>query len=323
MNELIPSENRGMTAADIRAGVQLIQEVMAATMIKDIHYGTIPGTPKPTLYKAGSEKILTTFRIAAYPKEVDDLSSYDEARFRVKVHGIHQPTGMLIGVGIGECSSMEEKYKWRKPVCQEEFDETPEDRRRVVWKKGKQGEKPYQAKQIRTQPADVANTILKMAKKRAQIDMTLTATAASDVFDQDLEDLPEGIAGDDTTKPTLSSTVKKKEKAAKEKTVNDTLADELAVYCPDEAMRPALLKQISAFTNDKKEIVFATDISKMSNKWAGTALGKLRELAKKKGGTLPANCPKNPKECEHSGWVDSVASCGPESKPCQFGEVKG
>lgn len=193
MNELIPSENRGMTAADVRAGVQLIQQVMESVMIKDVHYGTIPGTPKPTLYKAGSEKILTTFRIAAYPKEVDDLSTHDEARFRVKVHGIHQPTGMLIGVGIGECSSNEEKFKWRKPVVDQEFDETPEDRRRMVWKKGYDNKPPYQLKQVRTNPADVANTILKMAKKRAQIDMTLTATAASDVFDQDLEDLPEGM----------------------------------------------------------------------------------------------------------------------------------
>ena len=241
MNELIPSENRAVTAADIKAGVQLIQQVMESVMIKDVHYGTIPGTPKPTLYKAGSEKILTTFRIAAYPKEVEDLSTYDEARFRVKVHGIHQTTGMLIGVGIGECSSMEEKYKWRKPVCDQEFNETPEDRRRAVWKKGKDGAPPYQAKQIRTQPADVANTVLKMAKKRAQIDMTLTATAASDVFDQDLEDLPEGMAGDGEKKAPVSSSVKKKAPEGKDKTVNDTLAEELAAYCPDEAIeaRPA------------------------------------------------------------------------------------
>ena len=284
MNELIPSENRGMTAADVKAGVQLIQQVMESVMIKDVHYGTIPGTPKPTLYKAGSEKILTTFRIAAYPKEVEDLSTYDEARFRVKVHGIHQTTGMLIGVGIGECSSMEEKYKWRKPVCDQEFNETPEDRRRAVWKKGKDGAPPYQAKQIRTQPADVANTVLKMAKKRAQIDMTLTATAASDVFDQDLEDLPEGMAGDGEKKAPVSSSVKKKAPEGKDKTVNDTLAEELAAYCPDEAMRPALLKQITAFKDKEGAMKWADDISKMSNKWAGTALGKLREMAKKKEG---------------------------------------
>jgi len=122
-------------------------------------------------------------------------------------------------------------------------------------------------------------------------------------------------------KPPLSSTVKKKEpeKKAKEKTVNDTLAGELVTYCPDEALRPAVLKQISFFKG-KDGDQFATDISKMSNKWAGTALGKLRELAKKKDGDLPANCPKNPRECEHSGWVDGKAQCGPDGVACPFGE---
>jgi hypothetical protein len=47
--------------------------------------------------------------------------------------------------------------------------------------------------QIRTEPADVANTVLKMAKKRAQIDLTLTATAASDIFTQDVEDIPDEL----------------------------------------------------------------------------------------------------------------------------------
>lgn len=186
-----------LTAVQVKAQVQLIQQVLAEVMIKDVHYGTIPGTPKPTLYKAGSEKILSTFRIAAVPKEIEDLSNYDEIRYRVKVYGVAMENeNILFGVGIGECSSNEEKYKWRKPVCDEEFNETPEDRKRTVWKKGF-GDKPnYQQKQIRTNPSDVANTILKMAKKRGQIDMTLTATAASDVFDQDLEDLPEGIVGE-------------------------------------------------------------------------------------------------------------------------------
>lgn len=187
MENEIQVYKRPLTASDIKADVQLIQEVMKAVMEKDVHYGVIPGTPKPTLYKPGSEKLLSTFRIGAYPKEVEDLSNYDEIRYRVKVHGFDQRTGELWGVGIGECSSNEEKYKWRKPVCDEEFNETPEDRKRIVWKK--YDGKPYQQKQVRMNPPDVANTILKMAKKRAQIDMTLTVTAASDIFDQDLEDM--------------------------------------------------------------------------------------------------------------------------------------
>lgn len=42
-------------------------------------------------------------------------------------------------------------------------------------------------------PADYYNTVLKMAKKRAHVDAVLTATAASDIFTQDIEDMPEVI----------------------------------------------------------------------------------------------------------------------------------
>ena len=185
-------ESTPLTAAQIKAQVNLIQEVMQAVMKKDVHYGVIPGTPKPTLYKAGAEKILSTFRIGVEP-ETEDLSNYETAHYRVKAKGFDQKTGALLGVGVGECSSDEEKYKWRRPVCDEEFNETPDDRKRIVWKRGSGNNTNYQQKQIRTNPADVANTILKMAKKRAQIDLTLTVTAASDVFDQDLEDLPEEL----------------------------------------------------------------------------------------------------------------------------------
>jgi len=220
-----------LTAVQVKAQVQLIQEVMAAVIEKDVHYGTIPGTKKPTLYKPGSEKILTTFRIAAYPKEVDDLSTFDEIRYRVKVHGLSMNDGRLIGVGIGECSSNEEKYKWRKPVCDAEFDETPEDRRREVWKKYDQ--KPYKQKQVRMNPSDVANTILKMAKKRAQIDLTLTATGASDVFDQDLEDMSPEVRGavvgkNGKDKPPLKQPGKKSEKTTEaegEQTIETLVID--------------------------------------------------------------------------------------------------
>jgi hypothetical protein len=183
--------DRPLTAVEIRAGVNLIQEVMKGVMKEKVHFGTIPGTPKPTLYKAGAEKLLSTFRIATEPSSVEDLSSADEIRYRVTVAAKLQSTGAFLGAAIGECSSSEEKYRWRRPVCEEEFNETPEDRRRKVWKKGDQ--KPYQQKQVRTNPADVANTVLKMAHKRALIAITLVVTAASDIFQQDIEDLPEEL----------------------------------------------------------------------------------------------------------------------------------
>lgn len=185
-----PAEMLKLTAAEIRADVNLIQEVLGAVMKKDVHYGIIPGTPKPTLYKPGAEKILSTFRLNAEPL-IDDLSSADEIRYRIRVRVTHQVTKLEIGWGVGECSSNETKYKWIAPVCSEEWDETPEDRRREKWKKGK--EKPFKQKQIRANLSDVANTVLKMAKKRGLVDAALTCTAASDVFDQDIEDMPDGV----------------------------------------------------------------------------------------------------------------------------------
>lgn len=177
-----------LSADDMRAQVHRIQEVMSAVMKADTHFGTIPGTNKPTLYKAGSEVLLSTFRIAVEPK-IEDLSTSDEVRYRITALGRHQTTDIVIGSGVGECSSNEEKYRWRTAVCDEEFEATDPSRRRMKWKRGENSN--YQVKQVRTEPADVANTVLKMAKKRAQIDMTLTALAASDIFTQDLEDTPD------------------------------------------------------------------------------------------------------------------------------------
>jgi len=191
--------SRPATVIEIKAQVNLIQQLMRAVMLEGTHFGTIPGCgDKPTLLKAGAEKILSTFRIAVTP-EVEDLSTPDEVRFRVKVLG-STPNGIHVGTGIGECSSSETKFRWRESLCDDEFQATDDSRKRVCWRRGKGGT-TYTIKQIRTQPSDLANTVLKMAKKRGLIDMTLTATAASDIFTQDLEDLPSELVNQSHARP--------------------------------------------------------------------------------------------------------------------------
>ena len=198
MNEIIQMptrESAGLTAAEvhrfsaveIRQRVNLVQEVMQGIMKRETHYGTIPGTQKPTLYKPGAEVLCVTFRVAQEYR-IEDLSGPAVARYRVTCVGRHQMTGVALGEGVGECSSSEEKYKWRGVICKAELDATPEKlRRKKYYKNGNT------ADQIRTEPADLANTILKMACKRAMIAMTLNVTAASDIFTQDIEDLPEEL----------------------------------------------------------------------------------------------------------------------------------
>ena len=195
-----------MAVADIISHVALVQEVMRAVMKPEVHYGVIPGTDKPTLYKQGAEVLCMAFRVAdSY--QVEDLSTADVVRYRVTCTGVHQMNGIVLGTGMGEASSGEEKYKWRK-AWDEEFDATPANLRRI--KSGK-----YKTKQVRTEPADLANTILKMANKRAKIAMTINVTACGDMFGQDLEDMdealrdhltrhnPEAAAAAGTAKPAL------------------------------------------------------------------------------------------------------------------------
>jgi hypothetical protein len=179
-----------LTAADLKAQVTRIQEVMKAVMLDGTHYGTIPGCgKKPTLLKPGAEKLMSTFRLAVDPV-VEDLSDLDLgiSRFRVTARVTAQSSGVFLGAGVGECSSEEQKYAWREAVCKAEFQETDPSERRWKWKGEEEG-----VNQVKTHAPDVANTILKMAKKRALVDAILTVTAASDIFTQDLEDLPEEI----------------------------------------------------------------------------------------------------------------------------------
>lgn len=187
---VIENEQRALTAIDMRAQVNLVQEVMQAVMKKDTHYGVIPGTKKPSLYKPGAEVLAATFRIAVSYR-VEDLSAAGEVRYRIAAVGTHQTSGIVLGEGMGECSSGEEKYRWRRAICEEEFDLMAENRRRIKF--GKYQGKVEKTKQVRTEPADQANTILKMACKRAQVAMILNVTAASDIFNQDIEDLPEEL----------------------------------------------------------------------------------------------------------------------------------
>ena len=176
-----------MAVADIIQHVAVVQEVMRAVMKPDVHYGKIPGTPKPTLLKPGAEVLCMAFRVAD-DYIVEDMSTADMIRYRVTCIGKHQVSGAVLGSGLGEASSSEEKYKWRKAICTEEWEATPANLRRKKY--GKQsGGGFYTQEQVRTEPADLANTVLKMANKRAKVAMTINVTACSDMFSQDLEDM--------------------------------------------------------------------------------------------------------------------------------------
>lgn len=198
-----------LTPAAVTEQVRLIQEVMHALMHEGEHFGSIPGCgDKPVLLKPGAEKLSLTFRLAPrYTVTRHDLDGVHR-EYEVLCELIHIPTGRFAGQGVGSCSTLETKFRYRQagrkcPRCNAEAIIKGKAEYGGGWicfsKKGGCGAKFTENDPVivdqpvgRVENPDIAdyyNTVLKMAKKRAHVDAILTATAASDLFTQDLEDL--------------------------------------------------------------------------------------------------------------------------------------
>ena len=191
----------------IKGQVNLIQTVMREVMQEGHHYGVIPGTEKPTLLKPGAEKLGLTFRLAPeFIEQVIDMG-IDHREYRYKCSLRHIVTGVVVGEGVGSCSTKETKYRWRQqkqkcPACGMETIIKGKEEYGGGWlcwkKQGGCGAKFTEDDKAITEQsvgrienpdiADVYNTVQKMGKKRAHVDAMLTATAASDIFTQDLEE---------------------------------------------------------------------------------------------------------------------------------------
>lgn len=212
------------TPADVVNQVKLIQQVMSDVMKDGIHFGTIPGCPKPSLYKPGAEKLGFVFRhVPAFDVQQTDIGG-GHREYRVTCTLTNQD-GQVIGAGVGVCSTMESKYRYRNASDYEVTDQPiPKDAKE---RKAEYRKKGFGMKQIdgawywvkyksegRVENPDIAdtyNTVLKMAKKRAHVDAEITACAASDIFAQDVEDLPEYVDAEATVGPAAPAPARPKQ----------------------------------------------------------------------------------------------------------------
>ena len=216
-----------MRPAALLAQAQLIQEVMKEVMKDGEHYGVIPGTEKKdkegkllpadqqkrTLLQSGAEKLCFVFGLS----NKLDITSNDMPnghREYTIVCNLFDRGGNLRGQGVGFASTLESKHRYRGAQgkkcpkcgaaairrsaaeygggwycndkaggCNSKF--------KVGSDEDKQFAKESSARAENQDPADQFNTVLKMAKKRALVDAVRTATACSDIFSQDLDDLDE------------------------------------------------------------------------------------------------------------------------------------
>lgn len=208
--------------ASLKRGRDRIAQIQRELMDKDVDYGIIPGTPKPTLLKPGAEKLCDWYALRAdfQPERVigDGVTAPTLAyQTRCELH-LGSLDGPVVAVGYGSANSWERKHRYRRAerACPEcgvmgALNRSKREPEFYCWtKKGGCGKtfKLNDPKIIDQPLGDVENpdpwdldtTLLKMAEKRAHVDATLRATAASGLFTQDVEDQPRAM-GDEAPPP--------------------------------------------------------------------------------------------------------------------------
>lgn len=211
-----------------------LQDFVRKVMVAGEDYGFIPltgectlteckcGKCRRSLLQPGAQKLLEIYGYYAVPKIVQRIEDWRpdldpvtgnprppffHYEFQVEVHS--KRTGALLGIGVGSCNSMEDKYRYRKgarvcPICEKENirrsknpDKVTGDTGWYCWAKtggcGAQFNSADEAITKQTEgrvesfdtPSQV-NTILKIAKKRAYNDVTLQVTRSAGLFTTDM-----------------------------------------------------------------------------------------------------------------------------------------
>lgn len=198
-----------LSVEEIVARVKKVHEVQREVMKDGQHYGKIPGVDKPTLLKPGAEILGMVFRLDPQFEITEQLREGPHITYVIRCVLFHIPTGARLGSGMGSCSTRESKYAYRKgericPECGKPAIIKGKEEYGGGWvcfkKKDGCGAKfDDNAPAITTQVtgrienedvADLHNTVLKMAIKRAHVAAILFVTCASEIFTQDMEDAP-------------------------------------------------------------------------------------------------------------------------------------
>jgi len=167
----MPANVSIIDSVDLRQVEQIMHKIaqfqmaIRNTLLPNHDYGVIPGADKPTLLKPGAEKILMLLGLSSEYELIQQVEDYEKGFFAYTVRCVLSRNGLKITEGVGHANTRERRYT-------------------VVKDKSKEPRDPF----------SLANTVLKMAKKRALVDAALTVASLSDIFTQDLEDLIEDDA---------------------------------------------------------------------------------------------------------------------------------
>lgn len=169
-----------LTADDLVHQTQKILEIKAKAMRDGVHYGVIPGTKKPSLWKPGAEKLCKAFRLEP---EFETTSRDDPNRSISWKKWDYKKRKEIEGTTRGYV-----EYDSRCTLIHIPTEE--------VWAKNVSAScNNFETRYRSLNPYNVKNTLEKMSEKRSLVAAVLIGTAASDIFTQDIEDIPQLLNG--------------------------------------------------------------------------------------------------------------------------------
>jgi hypothetical protein len=168
-------------------------------------------------------------------------------RYLIKCRLVHVASGAVISEGLGECNSMESKYRWRW-VGDRDLPSGIDKSKLVSQERRSKTGGHWTVYRLDNEDIySQVNTILKMAKKRALVDAALSAGRLSDVFTQDIEDIP-GLAQQEeyTTESAAQRSRKEQPAPSKKTTTPEEDWDSMKREEATDAAAPAQTADLSA-----------------------------------------------------------------------------
>lgn len=181
--------------------VRQFQIAVKKLLIEDSDWGIIPGTSKPTLLKPGAEKITKLLKLADTYEILEKQEDWTKGffRFLIRCTLTLMGTDVVVSSGLGECNSMEGKYRYRWVFGSDVPEHLDKTQLLKQERRSKKTGKPFIMYRLDNEDIySQVNTLLKMAKKRSMVDAALSAGRLSDVFTQDMEDITPiaGVGGE-------------------------------------------------------------------------------------------------------------------------------
>ena len=174
------------TIQETMQSIALLQDMVRHTLIRDVDYGRIPGTPQDSLWDPGASMIIGSFNCYCGQRRILKLEDGDsKIAVCIEVPILSRRAQQEVGSGIGAASTLETKYKYRWVAKPQDWGYDDAAIKTFKAKRGREDGRETMLYRIpNPEHSELLNTIIKMASKRAEVDAAESLPGVSSVLRQ-------------------------------------------------------------------------------------------------------------------------------------------